>query len=117
MEKQTETGDAQTTLTAFEQALAVSTDPHYVLRLYVAGTTSRSIRAIANIRNICEEHLPNRYDLEVIDLYQQPHLAERDQIIAAPTLIKVLPSPVRRIIGDMSYTAQVLVGLDIRPEV
>jgi circadian clock protein KaiB len=86
----------------------------YLLRLYVTGTTPQSIRAIENIKNICEEHLKGRYDLEVIDLYQQPSLAKGEQIIAAPTLIKRLPLPLRRIIGDMSGTERVLVGLDLR---
>jgi len=87
----------------------------YVLRLYVTGTTPKSLRAIANLKKICEEHLRGRYDLEVIDLYQQPTLAEGDQIVAAPTLIKRLPDPLRRMIGDMSNTDKVLVGLDLRP--
>jgi circadian clock protein KaiB len=87
----------------------------YVLRLYVTGSTSKSMRAIANLREICETHLKNRYDLEVIDLYQQPALAEGEQILAAPTLIKQLPAPLRRMIGDMSDTERVLVGLDLRP--
>ena len=88
---------------------------HYVLRLYVAGQTPRSVDAIANIRRICEEHLEGRYALEVIDLYQQPQLAQGDQIIAVPTLIRQLPPPLRRIIGDMSDTERVLVGLDLKP--
>jgi circadian clock protein KaiB len=94
-----------------------SVDPQetrYVLRLYITGVTPQSMRAIANIKKICEEHLPGRYDLEVIDLYQQPQLAAGEQIIAAPTLIKKLPLPLRRIIGDMSKTERVLVGLDLR---
>jgi circadian clock protein KaiB len=86
----------------------------YVLRLYVAGMTARSTRAVENVRSICEEHLHDRYDLEVIDVYQQPTLARGEQIIAAPTLIKKLPLPLRRIIGDMSSTDRVLVGLDLR---
>jgi circadian clock protein KaiB len=85
----------------------------YVLRLYVAGTTPASVRAVANIKRICEEHLQGRYELEVIDLYQQPTLAKGEQIIAAPTLIKKLPLPLRRVIGDMSVTERVLVGIDI----
>lgn len=109
MERETDTN-----LTAFERAVADAAIPNYTLRLYVTGTTPRSIRAITNLRNICEEHLQGRYDLEVIDLYQQPHLAEGDQIVAAPTLVKRLPSPLRRIIGDMSDTAQVLIGLDLQ---
>ena len=87
---------------------------HYVLRLYVTGMTARSRRAIENVRSICEAYLRGRYDLEVIDVYQQPVLAKGDQIIAAPTLIKQLPLPLRRIIGDMSSTDRVLLGLDLR---
>jgi circadian clock protein KaiB len=87
---------------------------HYVLRLYVAGTTSQSMRAISNIRKICEEHLEGRYELEVVDIAQHPILAIGEQIIAAPTLIKKLPLPLRRFIGDMSQTARILLGLDLR---
>ena len=87
----------------------------YVLRLYVAGTTSKSIRAVANIKEICENSLKNRYDLEVIDIYQQPVLMKGEQIIAAPTLVKKLPLPLRKFIGDMSDTERILVGLDLRP--
>jgi circadian clock protein KaiB len=87
----------------------------YLLRLYVAGTTQRSMTAIANIRKICDENLKGRFILEVIDLYQQPKLAAGDQIVALPTLIKKLPEPLRRIIGDLSNTEQVLIGLDIKP--
>jgi circadian clock protein KaiB len=86
----------------------------YVLRLYVTGMTPRSTRAVENVRKICEEHLAGRYELEVVDIYQQPGLARGEQIIAAPTLIKKLPLPLRRIIGDLSSTERVLVGLDIR---
>jgi len=86
----------------------------YVLRLYVAGQTPKSLLAITNIKKICEEELQGQYDLEVIDLYQQPQLAQGDQIIAVPTLIRKLPPPLRRIIGDLSNTERVLVGLDLR---
>lgn len=86
----------------------------YILRLYVAGLMPKSTLAIANIKQICEEHLQGQYELEVIDLYQQPQLAQGDQIVAVPTLIKKLPVPLRRIIGDMSGTERVLVGLDLR---
>lgn len=86
----------------------------YVLRLYVAGMTPRSTRAVENVRAICEERLHGRYDLEVIDIYQQPTLAEGEQIIAAPTLIKKLPLPLRRVIGDLSSIERVLVGLDLK---
>jgi len=87
----------------------------YLLRLYVTGTTGNSIRAIQNVRRICDEHLHGLYDLEVVDIYKNLPLARGDQIIAAPTLIKRLPVPLRRLIGDMSDEQRVLVGLDIRP--
>ena len=87
----------------------------HVLRLYVTGVTGKSVRAIQNVRRICDEHLHGRYELEVIDLYKNLPLARGDQIIAAPTLIKRLPLPLRRLIGDMSDEARVLVGLDVRP--
>ena len=89
--------------------------PGLRLRLYVAGHAPNSVRAVANVRAICDEHLKGRYDLEVIDVYQQPALAKGEQIIAAPTLIKKSPLPLRRIIGDMSNRDRVLLGLDIRP--
>ena len=92
-----------------------SATPH-VLRLYVTGVTGKSVRAIQNVRRICEEHLAGKYELEVVDLYKNLPLARGDQIIAAPTLIKRLPLPLRRLIGDMSDEARVLVGLDIRPK-
>jgi circadian clock protein KaiB len=87
----------------------------YLLRLYVTGTTPKSMRAIENVRRICEEHLEGRYTLEVIDLYTHIPLARGDQIIAAPTLIKRLPPPLRQLIGDMSDEQKVLVGLDLKP--
>lgn len=98
---------------AFEQALGGRDAEFYVLKLYVAGTTPRSVHAIANIRAICEETLAGRYDLEVIDIYQRPQAAKPEQIMVAPTLIKKLPEPVRKIIGDLSDKEKVLVGLDI----
>ena len=98
-----------------ERADQSESSERYVLRLYVTGMTPRSRRAIENVRRICEEHLPGQYDLEVIDIYQQPTLAKGEQIIAAPTLIKKLPLPLRRVIGDMSSTDRVLLGLDLRP--
>jgi circadian clock protein KaiB len=88
----------------------------YTLRLYITGTTTRSTLAITNLRKVCEEYLEGRYELEVIDLYKKPALAKGDQIIAAPTLIKKLPLPFRRIIGDMSDKEKVLLGLDVRVE-
>jgi circadian clock protein KaiB len=87
----------------------------YLLRLYVTGTTAKSMRAIDNVRRICEQHLNGRYTLEVIDLYTHLPLARGDQIIAAPTLIKRLPAPLRKLIGDMSDEQRVLVGLDLKP--
>jgi circadian clock protein KaiB len=87
----------------------------YVLRLYVTGATANSTRALVNIKTICEEHLQGRYELEVIDVYQQPVLAKTEQILAAPTLIKHLPLPLRRFIGDMSRTEKILLGLDLQP--
>jgi len=89
-------------------------DEKYVLRLYVTGSTPRSKLAIMNLKKICEEELGNRYDLEVIDIYQQPELARDEQIVAAPTLIKKLPLPLRKLIGDMSNTERILLGLDLR---
>jgi circadian clock protein KaiB len=86
----------------------------YVLRLYVAGLTARSRHAIANITSICEENLAGRYDLQVIDIYQRPILAREEQIVATPTLVKKLPAPLRRLIGDLSEKEKVLVGLDLR---
>jgi circadian clock protein KaiB len=100
---------------ALEKAAAGRDSEAYVLRLYVTGFTPRSTLAIANVRKICDEHLADRYELEVIDLYQQPGLAKEEQIVAAPTLIKTLPLPLRRIIGDMSNTEKVLTGMDLKP--
>jgi circadian clock protein KaiB len=100
----------------FEKALALKGDRKYVLRLYVTGTTPKSVSAIRNIRKICDEHLKGAYDLEVIDIYQQPVLAKGEQIIAAPTLLKKLPLPLRRFIGDMSDTEKILLGLDFKPK-
>jgi circadian clock protein KaiB len=102
------------TQAALEKAAAERPAQHYVLRLYVAGMTPRSKLAIQNIRKICEEHLHGRYELEVVDIYRQPVLAEGEQIIAAPTLVKKLPLPLRRFIGDMSNTERILVGMDLR---
>lgn len=99
----------------FELAARAPTAVRYVLRLYVTGMTARSARAVRNLRSICDEHLQGRYDLEVVDIYQQPVLIKGEQIIAAPTLIKRLPLPMRRIIGDMSNRQRVLLGLDLVP--
>lgn len=85
------------------------------LRLYVAGQTEKSIAAIENLRRICEEHLPGKYKIEVVDLLLNPELASADQVVAIPTLIRKLPGPVKRIIGDLSNTERTLVGLELRP--
>ncbi len=85
------------------------------LRLYVAGQTDKSLRAINNLNRICEEHLEGRYSIQVIDLLEQPQLAAGDQILALPTLVRRLPEPVKKILGDLSNQERVLVGLDIRP--
>ena len=97
-----------------KQAASHSRQAKYVLRLYISGSTSKSALAVANIKRVCEQHLKNRYDLEVIDIYQQAHLARDEQIVAVPTLIKRLPPPLRRLIGDMSNLEKVLFGLDLR---
>ena len=98
----------------FEAAASAQDTARYVLRLYVTATTPHSSRAIVNIRKICEEHLKGRYELEIVDIAQHAMLAEGEQIIAAPTLIKKLPLPLRRFIGDMSQTERILLGLDLR---
>ena len=85
------------------------------LRLYVAGQTERSVRAFDNLKKLCEEHLAGQYHIEVVDLLRDPKLARGDQIVAVPTLVRKLPEPVRKIIGDLSNTERVLVGLDLRP--
>ena len=87
---------------------------NYILRLYITGSTPQSQLALSNIKRICEEHLQNRYELQVIDIYQSPALAKDEQIIAAPTLIKILPHPLRRLIGDLSNEDRVLLGLDVQ---
>jgi circadian clock protein KaiB len=110
------TKSAARTTAAFEATAARSDPAPYVLRLYVAGMTARSLRAIAAIKDICEEHLAGRYELDVIDLYQQPVLAKGDQIVATPTLLKQLPAPLRKLIGDLSDVERVLVGLDLMPK-
>jgi circadian clock protein KaiB len=98
---------------ALENALAAEPEKHYRLRLFVTGTTPRSARAIQNIRAICEDNLKGRYDLEVIDIYQHPEQIKPEQIVVTPTLVKELPLPLRKMIGDLSNKEQVLIGLDI----
>jgi circadian clock protein KaiB len=109
------TGDARSEGTQDDLAVDVGLESTggYVLRLYVAGLTASSIAAIARLKSVCEEHLPNRYDLEVIDIYQRPELARAAQIVAVPTLVKELPSPMRKLIGDLSNHERILAGLDI----
>lgn len=101
---------------ALESAAQDAKRQRYILRLYVAGLTPRSQEAIRSVTALCEEHLAGRYDLQVVDIYQQPVLAKGEQIIAAPTLIKKLPLPLRRLIGNMADKEKVLVGLDLRPK-
>jgi circadian clock protein KaiB len=90
-------------------------DSRWELRLYVAGQTPKSLTAFANLKKLCEEHLAGRYRIEIIDLLQHPQLAAGDQIVAIPTLVRQLPPPLKKIIGDLSNTERVLVGLDLRP--
>jgi circadian clock protein KaiB len=97
----------------FEEALKRLGQEKYVLRLFVAGMSPQSLQAIENIKSICETYLEGRYQLEVIDVYQQPILAKDGQIVAAPTLIKELPPPLRKLVGSMSDTGRVLVGMDL----
>ena len=87
----------------------------YELRLYIAGQTSRSLAALANLKRICEEHLEGRYRIQIVDLLKHPQLARGDQILALPTLVRKLPKPIRKLVGDLSDTDRALVGLDLRP--
>ena len=100
---------------AFEEALksVALRRAKYILRLYVTGSSAVSLRAIYNLKKLCEEHFPNDYELEVIDIYENPTAAREEQIIAAPTLVKKLPPPLRKFVGDLSNTQKILVGLDI----
>jgi len=91
------------------------TSEHYLLRLYVAGQTAKCIRAFNNLKGICDEYLAGQYHIEMVDLLQNPQLARGDQILAVPTLVRRLPEPIKKIIGDLSNTERVLVGLDLRP--
>jgi circadian clock protein KaiB len=101
---------------ALTRAAKAQAKAHYVLKLYVAGVTPKSDAAIRSVTEICEIHLKGRYALEIIDIYQHPTLAKGEQIIAAPTLIKKLPLPFRKLVGDMANREKVLVGLDLRPK-
>jgi len=93
-----------------------SQDDKWILRIYVAGAATKSLTAFANLKKICEEHLANRYSIEVVDLVEHPELAQLDQIVALPTLIRKLPEPIRRIIGNLSNLDRVLVGMDLKPD-
>jgi circadian clock protein KaiB len=106
----------ETSAEEFEKAAARRDRTRYVFRLYVTGMTPKSTRTIANVRKLCEKHLEGCYELDVIDIYQQPKLAKGEQIIATPTLIKKLPLPLRKLIGDMSDTERFLVGIDLKPK-
>jgi circadian clock protein KaiB len=101
---------------AFEKAAAESSRAKYRLKLYVTGSTPRSVTAIENIKRICEERLKGRYKLEIVDLYKNPEEAVRDHLVVAPTLVKRLPLPLRTFIGDLSQTEKILVGLDLAPK-
>ena len=107
---------AQDSTKEFEAAVKRAPKGNYTLKLYIAGITPRSTQAVANIKKICETYLKGRYKIEVIDIFQQPTLSKGEQIIAAPTLIKKLPLPLRKFIGDMADTEKLLVGLDLRPD-
>ena len=106
----------KTSTEEFEKAAAKRDRAKYVLRLYVTGMTPKSTHAIANVKKLCETYLAGRYELEVVDIYQQPKSAKGEQIIATPTLVKKLPLPLRKLIGDMSDTDRFLVGIDLKPK-
>jgi circadian clock protein KaiB len=101
---------------SFEQAIAHDEQQHYLLRLFVAGATPRSIQALERLKSLCETYLQGRYELEVIDIYQAPSALGADNIVAIPTLVKQLPLPLRHIVGDLSDTEKVLKGLDLIPK-
>lgn len=107
-------GKIESSTKDFELALAKTKGEPIILRLYVSGMTPNSQRAIENVKKICEEYLNGSYELEVIDIYQQPKFAKEAQIAAVPTLVKELPLPLRKFIGDMSNTERIIVGLDVR---
>ncbi len=107
---------AKASTAEFEAASKRAAGERYVLRLYIAGTTPASSRSVENLRALCDEHLSGRYELTVVDVFQQPVLARDAQIVAVPTLIKKLPTPLRRIVGDLSDAHRVLLGLDLKPK-
>jgi circadian clock protein KaiB len=108
-------GGGGETLRKLEEAARHAGEERYVLRLYVTGATPTSTRAIERVRSVCEAHLHGRYELEVFDIFQMPQLAKDHQIVATPTLVKLLPAPLRRYIGDLSKVEKILFGLDLRP--
>ena len=109
--------EVQNKLEEFEEAIEThKKDGKYVLRLFVAGINPKSKKAIENLREVCEENLKDQYDLEIIDIYQQPIFAKEGKIVAAPTLIKELPLPIRRFVGDLSDKEKLLLGLDLRSQ-
>jgi circadian clock protein KaiB len=111
------TARPRNSIAAFEKAAAASAKrPRYLLQLFVAGATPLSGRALANLREICDQHLHGRYELDVIDVYEQPALAKADRVVAVPTLLKKLPAPLRRLVGDLSDRERVLVGLSLKPK-
>jgi len=110
-EKKIKTGEQK-----LEKESTKAEEEKYILRLYIAGKKRKSSKAIANLRLFCEEHLAGRYEMEVIDILEQPTLARDEQIVAVPTLIKKLPDPLRKLIGDMSDKEKVLLGMDLRPK-
>ena len=107
--------DNQSSLGDLEKARAESKSARYVLHLYISGATRRSLQSVEAVKAFCESHLPGRYELEVIDLYQQPDRTKTDQIIATPTLIKKLPLPMKRLIGDLSNPDRLRIALDLKP--
>lgn len=112
--EETTTSDVKDSINTFKETLEKTKDGKYILHLYVAGMGPKSVQAIENIKRICEEYLPGKYKLEVIDIYQHPILARDGQIVAAPTLIKELPPPLRKLIGSMADTERVLLGMDLK---
>jgi circadian clock protein KaiB len=100
-------------LRAEDSERSLETERKYLLKLYITATTPRSILAVSNIRRLCEEHMPGRFELEVIDISKHPEIAKKEQLIGAPTLIKLLPLPIRKFIGDMSNTERLIVGLNL----
>ena len=106
---------AKRTVRPKQPRVSPAAEEFYDLRLYVAGQTARSLAAVANLRKICKEHLAGRYRIQVIDLLERPQLARGDQILALPTLVRRLPEPIRKLVGDLSDVERALVGLDLRP--